>query len=200
MTTSALRHSPIDHLLTGTTAIGTGQLKVRTNKPDGASEGVFLGDMTTMTEKLGVKGPQAVAWLETQDVQVPSTVYATIPHADVGLVARIGSDEILFELSESDPILKTLREKLDAGLDGVWRVEHQEVTFLLWGPCAKEILAQTCGVDFSQIASEQLVYTRLAVASCAVIPQFSWEMSAYRIWVDPCLAEYLWEMLSEIGG
>jgi len=199
MTPLSLRQSPIDHLLTDSIVLGDGQLELRTDKPGGMHKAVFLGDLTHLTEKLGIKGPRAVDWLESQGLQIPSHTYETIRIGSEGLGARIGADEVLLEFPISVAGLTALRKELDAGPEGVWRVEHQEATLMLFGPRAGGVLAQTCGVDFSQIPPDQLIYTRLAVASCAVVRESSWETAVYRLWVDASLAEYLWEELSQIG-
>ena len=59
--------------------------------------------------------------------------------------------------------------------------------------------------DVAMMASGQLVFlphpvifTRAAVASCAILREKNLEVPRFRIWVDASLAEYLWETLAEI--
>ena len=56
-------------------------------------------------------------------------------------------------------------------------------------------MIQTCGVNFLQEPPNRIVYTRVAGASCGIIPT----ANKYRIWIDYTLAPYLWETLSEIA-
>ncbi len=82
----------------------------------------------------------------------------------------------------------------------VYRIEQQSMTIELSGPRANRALAQTCGVDFSVEPTLKIIYTRLAGASCGIIPLGEKQQPVYRIWIDYTFGEYLWDVLGEIVG
>jgi sarcosine oxidase subunit gamma len=86
----------------------------------------------------------------------------------------------------------------------VYRVERADATFLLSGTRSREVLAQTCGVNFAAVPAHKLVMTRVAVATCSILPQPIGDLSVYRMWTDYTYAPYLWqtllEIIDELGG
>jgi sarcosine oxidase gamma subunit len=84
--------------------------------------------------------------------------------------------------------------------NGVYRIEQQSVTLVLAGDAALGVLAQTCGVDFVGELADRMVYTRVAGASCGVLPREEAGQRVYRLWVDYSLAPYLWKTLAEIAA
>ena len=148
--------------------------------------------------KLGVKGRDAERWLEGEGIDVPHTVFESRPISEGGIVVRFGTDEFFLEDEIGNATVSALTEQVDSHGGQVFRVEHQEVTFLLTGSRSLEVLAQTCGINFSVMAPRQAVFTRVAGVSCGVFPDSVGEIPTYRIWVDPSFAVYLWEVLVEI--
>jgi sarcosine oxidase subunit gamma len=98
----------------------------------------------------------------------------------------------------------SLLDRLEAAWDqppaGVYRVPREDATFLLAGPQKHSVLSQTCGFDFRSTPPRRLVYTRVAGVSCAILP----DAGAFRLWLDPSFAAYLWHELAaiveELGG
>ena len=74
------------------------------------------------------------------------------------------------------------------------------MTLVLEGDEALGILAQTSGVDFVGELADRMVYTRVAGASCGVLPREETGQRVYRLWVDYSLAPFLWETLAEIAA
>jgi sarcosine oxidase gamma subunit len=66
------------------------------------------------------------------------------------------------------------------------------------------VLAQTCGIDFEQAPPRQVILTRLAGVTCAILPQPEQDTEVYRLWVDHSHGIYLWQTLvqisDELGG
>lgn len=207
MSTAIPRTSPIEHLLNGVTRVGPQQTEVRLASPwtDGppdntALQNLLLGDLSSSTSKLGVKGPRAASFLESQGVQLPAEIYATAAYGVEGLVAKLAEQEFILETAADDQVFDRLENGLSELPSGLLRVEHQEATFLLCGRRANEVMSQVCAIDMSQVHPGTLVLTRVAVTSCAILREPWPEVLAYRIWVDASLAEYLWETLSTIIG
>jgi sarcosine oxidase subunit gamma len=158
-----------------------------------------LCDLSGLT-KLGVKGRHAGNWLSGQGVDVPATIYESLPLDDGGLIVRLGTDEFVLEsgLADDDNRVATLATRLDPIEDHVYRIERQDATFLLVGLRALDVLAQTCGVNLREAARRHLVLTRVAGVSCAIFPDLVGENHCYRLWVDYSYAGYLWETLEQI--
>lgn len=153
----------------------------------------------SLLEKLGVKGPQAAAWLAERGLDVPAPVYASGPMEGEGLIVRLGADEFLLEAGSLDRSLSALRDALPADSPQLLPVVREDATFLLCGARVLDLLAQSCGHDFSKSGSNQLVYTRVAGVSCGILPQQIAGRPVYRLWFDPSFAIYLWELLGEIA-
>ena len=62
------------------------------------------------------------------------------------------------------------------------------------------VLAQTCGMDWAREPTGRIAYTRVAGASCAVLPLADGDRRSYRLWVDYSLASYLWATLAQIAA
>jgi len=148
--------------------------------------------------KLGVKGPSASAWLSAHHLDVPSAIFETCSLVDGGVIAQLGEDEFLIESGSEPTVVPALRAKLGSATEGTYRVERQDATFLLAGKKAVDVMAQTCGIDFNQATPDRLIMTRVAGASCSVLPQSMSGICTYRLWVDATFAAYLWEQLTLI--
>jgi sarcosine oxidase, subunit gamma len=198
------RRSPIQHLLESSAAefrdFAGGSYAVRFRSPDDerqALETLGLCDVSGL-QKLGVKGPTAAAWLNRIGLDVPGDIFATRPLPGGGLIARFGSREFFLEDGIANASLPALAESINAHEGGLYRVEHQEATFVLTGSRASELLSQTCAVNFHEAPVGKVIFTRVAGASCGILPQRLGDLRAYRLWIDPSYAVYLWETLAEI--
>ncbi|MEO2032662.1 MAG: hypothetical protein ABGZ35_11310 [Planctomycetaceae bacterium] len=149
-------------------------------------------------QKFGVKGRDAESWLSSEGVDVPAGIFESCPYADGGVTVRFGTDEFFLEDGVANMSVAPLEERLHSGGGQVFRVEHQEATFLITGSRSLEVLAQTCGINFREAPLRQLVFTRVAGVSCAALPESVGVIPAYRFWVDPSYALYLWNVFVEI--
>lgn len=162
-----------------------------------AAQSLAICDLSGL-QKLGVKGRDAENWLLSEGVLTPAAIFESCPLSNGGVTVRFGTDEFFLEDGVGSQSVAALGERLDAHSDQVFRVEHQEATFLLVGSRTLEVLAQTCGINFHEVTSGQVVFTRVAGVSCAVLSEFVDDIPAYRLWVDSSYAQYLWKVLVEI--
>jgi len=114
------------------------------------------------------------------------------------MIVRFGTNEFFLQDGIGGSTVSSLSEQMDSRAGQVFRVEHQEATFLLTGSRSWEVLAQTCGINFDEAAPRTVIFTRVAGVSCGVFPDALRDVSTYRIWVDPSYAIYLWETLVDI--
>ena len=148
-------------------------------------------------DKLGVKGPQAETWLHNQGIQVPKAIYDIEEFADKRNVVRSGTNEFILQ-DLGDTNLDDWRRALAHAPAGVYPFEHESAVFGLTGRRARQVLAQTCSVDFAQAADNKIIYTRVAGATCAITPQCERKVPRYVLWVDFGTAPYLWQTLLQI--
>lgn len=158
---------------------------------------VSLCDLSCL-QKLGVKGPDAASWLASKGFDVPKTIFASSELPKGGVLVRVGSDEFFLEDGFDDATLPGLSQRAASHKGELFRVERQDATLLLVGPRSQDVLAQTCSSKFDESARRRITFTRVAGVSCGVFPESINDTPAYRIWVDPSYAVYLWETLSEI--
>ena len=162
-----------------------------------AMESLGLCDLSGL-RKTGLKGRDAESWLAGEEIDVPRTVFESRSLESRGIIVRVGSDEFFLQDGIGNSTVSLVAERMKSHDGLLFRVEHQEATFLLIGSRSLEVLAQTCGINFSVMAPRQVVFTRVAGVSCGVFPDSVGEIPTYRIWVDPSYAVYLWETLVEI--
>ena len=198
------RQSPVRHLLEASGAtmrdVADGSFAVAIQSAEveaRASRRLALCDLSPL-RKLGVKGRGAAAWLAGLGVAAPDSVFDTTVLPAGGIAARVGANEFFLEDGIGGQTVRELSHQLDEQGGEVRRVDREDATFVLLGAASGEVLAQTCGIDFRQFKTSQLALTRIAAVSCAILKD-SIAASAWRIWVDPSYAEYLWEALVEIS-
>ncbi len=150
--------------------------------------------------KLGVKGPGTATWLGEQGVSVSDEAFESRALADGGVVVNLTGGEFFAESGPASEIVPKLAAHLGRGQTGVFGVERQDATFLLSGGKARQVLAQVCGIDFDQARPRQLILTRTAGVTCAVLPQPESDVEIYRLWVDHSHGLYLWQTLVQISG
>ena len=199
------RSSPIQHLLESRGAefrnFGGSSYVVRSNSERDDQRTLELLGLCDLSglQKLGLRGPHAEAWLTTKGIDVPSDLFATRSLPDGGVIVRVGADEFFLEDDIANTALPAFSAQIDSHEDLV-RVDHQEATFLLTGCRSLKLLAQTCGINIREAVPHEALYTRVAGVSCGVLPETRGDLPAYRLWVDPSYAVYLWETLVEICG
>ena len=152
----------------------------------------------TNMQKLGIKGPGLLPWTQNYEIPLPANLYDTLPVGQDGVLARVGSDELILECADQDKLLLHIEDVLKEVYAGIYRLDQESLTLVLSGETALLALAQTCGVDFANEPVDRITYTRVAGASCAVLPRLENGSPVYRLWIDYTLAPYLWETLAGI--
>jgi glycine cleavage system aminomethyltransferase T len=198
------RRSPILHLLESQGIefrdFGGGSYAVRAGSAKDELRTLELLGLCDLSglQKLGLKGHDGEALLTSCGLDVPSDVFASRSLPDGGVILRLGADEFFLEDNISNTASLEVAARIDSHQGKLVRVEHQEATFLLTGRRSLEALAQTCGINFLEATPHRVVFTRVAGVNCGVYPETLREVPAYRLWVDPSYAVYLWETLVEI--
>ncbi|MCI0628323.1 MAG: hypothetical protein L0387_42845 [Acidobacteria bacterium] len=147
--------------------------------------------------KMGVRGPESLAWLAQAGIPAPERIYGWRLLGDSGLVIRTDRHEVFLEDGLTSHRISELEPQLQSRPSGVYLVCRQDASFLLSGAKCNSVLRETCGVDFSR-PPDGLVMTRVAGASCMVLPVQVEGTSAFRLWLDPSYGLYLWEAILEI--
>jgi sarcosine oxidase subunit gamma len=174
---------------------------------DGAP--VWLRDVSQRA-RFGCKGEAAPRWLAGLGIGVP-TRFNAFDQRDGVLVARLAATEFFLEVAgDAQPRLRrveaALAERLAAGEPGVYPVPRQDAALELGGELARDLLVQSCNVNFGPLAAQAradagaLVMTSMVGVSVLVVPQGQAGDVVYRIWCDPTFAPYLWRTLVEIAG
>ena len=148
--------------------------------------------------KIGIRGPNAVDWLQSQTGQVPSGIYEVARDDAGSLIVRVGDDEIIVESPGTGQLIDRIEAALAENSPGVYRVEQQSTSLRLGGAGAPALWRQTCGVDIPAEPVNRILYTRVAGVSCGIIPEDLNGERAYRLWVDYSYAPALLESLLEI--
>lgn len=166
----------------------SGEIKLKTQ--------LSLCDLSCLP-KIGVKGPESLAWLAQAGIGVPVSVYGCGSLGGDGLVIRTDRSEVFLEDGPDSTTVADLERELGTTPLGVYRVCRQDASFQLRGAQSNAVLRETCGVDFSQ-ASDGVVMTRVAGVSCMVLAVQDNPTPTFRLWLDPSYASYLWDALLEI--
>ena len=163
-------------------------------------ERVAICDLSALN-RFGVKGSRAAKWLRDHGIAVPRSAnsWSHLPKVQ-GLVARLGTSEFLVEDGPSGSMVETLRASLNSGSDGLYPVVRQDAAFTLTGSRAKEVMLQTCGLDFDSVnyGERPVFFTRVALISALVLPQVDGDTFTFRLWCSYPYGLYLWEELNEI--
>ncbi len=160
---------------------------------------IMLTDVSCLP-RMGVKGPQAEAWLRDQGISAPEGVNAWTRTADGVLVARLGRSEFFVEDGLGGAAVERTRTMLAPG-PGLYPVLRQDAALALAGQRLNDLLVQTCSVDFkSQAAHEPLVImTSMIGVSVMVLWDRTQAGPLLRIWCDGTFGPYLWETLLGIA-
>jgi glycine cleavage system aminomethyltransferase T len=161
-----------------------------------------LADLSAL-RRVGVKGPAAEAWLRDHGYPAPEAIYEWRRLDSGGMVIRVDTVEFMIEEGLNGGAVIEMDEKLSPGADGAYRVERQDCSLLITGGRAHEVFAQTCGVNLAKMG-DSFFKTRLALCSCSVKRDDVSGVPAWRLWLEPSYAEYLWtallEIITELGG
>jgi sarcosine oxidase subunit gamma len=171
----------------------------------------LLLDLALERTRLGLKGPRATDWLESQGLEVPqapnswSERSAGAAEAPL-LIARLGTSEYFLEQPAPAPELAALERALDTEASGVYPVLREDTGLELRGAGVHAALAQVCNVEFAALTlgARPIVMTLMMGIAVLVIAQGTAGDPRYRIWCDPtygsALIDELGIVIRESGG
>jgi sarcosine oxidase subunit gamma len=151
--------------------------------------------------RFGVKGPNAAAWLESQNVPIPETPNTWCPFSEDGLVARLGITEFLIEDGLNTSIALRLTESCQNPPAKVYPVLRQDLAIGLSGLAVNDLLLQTCNINFQalDLNTRPVLLTSMIGVTVTIIPGERSGQPFYRIWCDNTFGNYFWETLLEIA-
>lgn len=193
-------HSAVEALEPQWTAIGNMRVPFRFSTTDEAfKEAVGLTDLSPLP-RFGLKGPGAEAWLATQGVRAPAGINRWSELAGGGIIARLGGSEFFVE-DWHGGTAAGLRTALGRGATGVAPVLRQDAAIALAGRRTRELLVQTCGVNFAEVGTQEraVVMTSMVGVGVLIVPSLKKGTPLYRIWCDGTFGPYLWNTLLEIA-
>lgn len=151
--------------------------------------------------RVGIKGPQAVKWLASQDIKTPADINSWIEHNGT-LVLRLGGSEFLVEERNSGLPSEKLASFDQATTTGVYKVQRADASFILSGSEALNMLSELCMMDLrdSALGANTVVMTQVAGISATLLRQQLNGEQVYRLWCDGTYGSYMWDMLLEVAG
>jgi sarcosine oxidase, subunit gamma len=166
---------------------------------DAATLPIMLTDASCLP-RMGVKGPQAEAWLRSQGVSVPEGVNAWSRTADGMIVARLARSEFFLEDRPGGDAVERCRGALTPA-PGLYPVLRQDAALGLAGLRLNDLLVQTCNADFRSSAADGSTVVMTSMVGVSVLAL--WDRTevgpVMRIWCDGTFGSYLWETLLAIA-
>ena len=150
--------------------------------------------------RFSVKGPQANAWLNSQNIQTPKEINSWIEYED-SLILRMGSSEFLIEDQYKSQVCKKLISFNQATTTGVYKVQRADAAFILSGSEVLKMLSELCMLDLrdNALGSKKVVLTQIAGISATLLRQSLNGEQVYRVWCDGTFGAYMWNMLLEVA-
>lgn len=143
--------------------------------------------------RIGLKGPQAPAWLAAHSIAVPSDPNRWCA-IDDGACLRLGIGELFLEGGAG---VGRLADALAPG-PGVYPVLRQDTALVLAGDEAEAVLAQACAYDFATQPADAVVLTSMLGVSTQVIWRDGGGGRAYHLWCDASFGPYFTAALAGI--
>lgn len=166
---------------------------------DDAVAPIMLTDASCLP-RMGVKGPNAEAWLRSRQVSLPEAPNTWTRTAEGVLVARLARSEFFLEDKPRGATIERWRYALEPA-PGLYPVLRQDAALALAGERLNDMLVQTCNVDFKAHAPEtrSVIMTSMVGVSVLALMDESQGKVVMRIWCDGTFGSYLWETLLEIA-
>jgi sarcosine oxidase, subunit gamma len=156
----------------------------------------------TNLARIGLKGPNAAAWLQQQRIAVPerSNSWCLTSGDEQDINVRLGTSEFFLEQTDGHALRK-LNAELATCIPGVYPVLREDRAFVLAGESADDVLAQMCNVNFAALRAEarEAIMTLMIGVAVTVVPQGNAAHRRYRIWCDPSYGDYVWSSLQDIA-
>jgi sarcosine oxidase subunit gamma len=149
----------------------------------------------------GLKGRDAMAWLERAGVKIPIQDNTAEIQSDDSVVARLSPSEVLVlgAFRGECAIGKKITRLSVSGSDACYPVPRRDshCWFAVTGNDAPIMFAKLCAVDLSpsQFAIGQVAQTSVARLSAILIRHNRRDSLGYSILSDSASAEYLWDCI-----
>ena len=160
------------------------------------SDELSITDLSHL-DRVVLKGPAAAELLVQHRIDVPGELYEHRTLADDGLIVRTGTAEFFLEDSEDPGIVRRLREVLQQHRPGLLSIWRQDVSLVISGSKATELLSQLASFNFGA-AGEVFVMTQIAGVSCSVLGRQRSGRPSWQIWADGSYGSYLSEAFETV--
>jgi len=162
--------------------------------------------------RIVIKGPQAAAFLQGQNIPIPEGILKVAPLKNGGLIARTGGSEFFLEGgpvgwdSSPVPVLDGTGVPSYESIvgPGVYPVLRQDASLIISGSRAGELFRHVSSYDFITDPHPDLVFTPVAGVSCSVLRTELNGIPVFRLWTDGTYGLYIWhtllEVAKELGG
>jgi len=150
--------------------------------------------------RYGIKGPQAIAWLQTRNIVVPPQANQWVFNDRTSLVLRLGNTEFLIE-DQLDGVTCAQLCSDNARVEQVYPVLRADAAFIVSGRASLELFSEISALDLSEkaLAKHAVIMTQIAGISTTIIRMQLNNEPIYRIWCDGTYGVYLWQVLVEIA-
>ena len=164
------------------------------------SADIILSDLS-LVPRWGLKGREALPWLENAGATTPTTDNTTVMQRDGSLIARLSPGEalILAPLNGRCTIGRLIDSLPADGSGACYPAPRNDshCWFIVIGRRSAEMFAKLCAVDLSpdHFANGKIAQTSVARLSAVVIRHDRRRVLGFSILGDSASAEYLWDCL-----
>jgi sarcosine oxidase subunit gamma len=168
---------------------------------DATAATLGIADLSSL-RRIGLKGPGAARWLESQGLAVPEAFNSWAPLPDGGLVARLARTEFLVEDGWTAGPAARLAADLGEPGPGVYPVLRQDCSLAISGARAPDLFAETCTVPFASDPAESRIVTLTTMVGVGVtvLRRDMQGHACWRLWCDGTSGPYLFETLTSIAA
>jgi sarcosine oxidase, subunit gamma len=155
----------------------------------------------SMVERFGVRGPGAIAWLQSHSIPVPEVANSWVRLPDGGLIARLGIYEFLLEDTMGGSTLLNRLRRSGPLPDRVYPVTRSHGAIVLWGEAAPEVLAQACWTNGwrLEMGEQRVVVLNVGGVSVTLAMAEHQGLPFYYLWFDQPCGAYLCNLLVELA-
>lgn len=145
---------------------------------------------TTEVLRIGLKGPQAVSWMQQQGLPLPDQ-WRWMEQQGM-LICRLGQSEFVLEAGLEHARMLALNAQLQQPIAGVYPVARFDASWLISGEILNDVLAELCMLDWQlETIAQKVCMTQLAGINATLIQVAANGDQCVRIWCDGSYRDYL---------